>query len=37
MNREILFRGKRDGDCKGFKVVGNIHDTPDLEKEEESE
>lgn len=22
------------GDCKGFKVIGNIHDTPDLEKEE---
>ena len=25
------------GDCKGFKVIGNIHDTPDLETEEESE
>ena len=22
------------GDCKGFKVIGNIHDTPDLAKEE---
>lgn len=22
------------GDCKGFKVIGNIHDTPDLVKEE---
>lgn len=22
------------GDCKGFKVIGNIHDTPELVKEE---
>ena len=25
------------GDCKGFKVIGNIHDTSKLAKEEESE